>query len=195
MNDKEYFRENATAIILAGGKSRRMGRDKSLLLADNSPLIGKIVSQLKNHFQEIIISANDIEKYLFLNLPVIPDLEEGQGPLMGIYSALLHSKHEVNFVVACDIPYLKMDYVRELMQQAKYHEIVVPTWGDGRFEPLFAAYNKTILDKAKKLLDNGRRKINLLFDSANVRYLPMPDEGKWFMNLNTREDYNNYIKQ
>jgi len=194
--DKRWsVRENATAIILAGGQSSRMGEDKSLLVADNLPIIEKIVRQLIGHFRQIVIGANDIEKYRFLNLPVVPDLEKGKGPLMGIYSTLLQSKHEINFVVACDIPDLNMDYVQELMRQAKCHEIVMPTWGDGKFEPLFAVYNKSILAKVKKLLDNGQRKISLLFDSTDVKYLPMPDAGKWYKNLNTREDYKNYIKQ
>ena len=188
-------RENATAVVLAGGKSSRMGEDKSLLVVDNLPLIEKIVHQLTGHFQEIVIGANDLEKYRFLNLPVVPDLEKGKGPLMGIYSTLLQSKHDINFVMACDIPDLNMGYIKELMRQARCHEIVVPTWSDGKFEPLFAVYNKSILDKAKKLLDNGRRKINLLFDSADVKYLPMPDDIDWFRNLNTREDYKSYIKQ
>jgi molybdopterin-guanine dinucleotide biosynthesis protein A len=188
-------RENATAIVLAGGNSSRMGEDKSLLVADNFPLIEKIVHQLTGHFQEIIIGANDLEKYRFLNLPVVPDLEKGKGPLMGIYSTLLQSNHEINFVVACDIPDLNMDYVKQLLRQARCHEIVVPTWSDGKFEPLFAVYNKSILDKVKKLLESGQRKIGLLFESADVKYLPMPDEVKWFKNLNTREDYKNYIKQ
>ena len=188
-------RENATAVVLAGGNSSRMGEDKSLLVADNLPLIEKIVHQLTGHFQEIVIGANDLEKYRFLNLPVVPDLEKGKGPLMGIYSTLLQSKHDINFVMACDIPDLNMDYVKELLRQARCHEIVVPIWSDGKFEPLFAVYNKSILDKAKKLLDNGRRKINLLFESVDVKYLPMPDEIKWFKNLNTREDYKSYIKK
>jgi molybdopterin-guanine dinucleotide biosynthesis protein A len=194
-NNHWSIRENATAIVLAGGQSSRMGRDKSLLFADNLPMIEKIVRQLTGHFREIVIGANDIEKYRFLNLPVVPDLEKGKGPLMGIYSTLLQSKHEINFVVACDIPDLNMDYVKELIRQAKCHEIVMPTWGDGKFEPLFAVYNKSILDKVKRLLENGQRKISLLFDSTDVQYLPMPNAGKWFKNLNTLEDYKNYIKQ
>jgi molybdopterin-guanine dinucleotide biosynthesis protein A len=194
--DKRWsVRENATAIVLAGGQSSRMGEDKSLLFTDDLPLIEKIVRQLTGHFREIIISANDIEKYRFLNLPVVPDLEKGKGPLMGIYSTLLQSKHEINFVVACDIPDLNMDYVRELMRQAKCHEIVVPVWSDGKYESLFAVYNKSILDKIKKLLDNDQKKIGLLFESTDVKYFPLPDEVEWFKNLNTREDYKNYIKQ
>ena len=188
-------RENATAIVLAGGQSSRMGDDKSLLVADNLPMIEKIVHQLTGHFREIIISANDIEKFRFLNLRVVPDLEKGKGPLMGIYSTLLHSKHEINFVVACDIPDLNMDYVKELIRQAKCHEIVVPVWDDGKYESLFAVYNKSILDKVKKLLDSGMKKIGLLFESSDVKYLPLPEDVNWFKNLNTREDYKNYIKQ
>ncbi len=188
-------KENAAAIILAGGKSSRMGRDKSLLSANNLPLIGKIVSQLESVFPEIIIGANEPEKYRFLNLPVIPDLEEGKGPLMGIYSTLLSSNHEVNFVVACDIPDLDMKYVQELIRQAKNHQIVIPTWKDGKHEPLFAVYKKSILGDIKNLLDADQRKISLLFQSTDVKYLPLPDEMKWYRNLNTLEDYKQYIKQ
>lgn len=186
---------DATAIILAGGKSSRMGRDKSLLTADNIPLIKKIASQLDGYFKEIIIGANDIEKYRFLHLRVVPDLEEGKGPLMGIYSTLKSSKHEINFVVACDIPDLDMNYVIELIGQAKDHEIVIPIWSDGRFEPLFAVYKKSILGNIKKLLDADKRKIRLLFESVDVKYVPLPDEGKWYRNLNTMEEYQNYIQK
>ncbi len=195
-SDKRWsVRENATAVVLAGGQSSRMGEDKSLLVADNLPMIEKIIRQLKGHFREIIISANDIEKFRFLNLRVVPDLEKDNGPLMGIYSTLLQSAHEINFVVACDIPDLNMDYVKELMRQAKCHEIVVPVWSDGKFEPLFAVYNKSILDRVKNMLASGKRKINILFESADIKYLPMPDQLRWYKNLNTREDYQNYIKQ
>ena len=188
-------RENATAIILAGGKSSRMGRDKSLLFANNLPLIEKIVTQLKDHFPEIIIGSSDTEKYRFLNLPVIPDLEEGKGPLMGIYSTLLHSSHEINFVVACDIPDLDMKFIQEMLRQAQNHQIVIPTWNDGKYEPLFAVYKKSVLNHVKELLGTGKRKISLLFDLVDVKYLPLPDDVKWYKNLNTMEDYKKYIEQ
>jgi len=131
---------NATAIILAGGRSSRMGQDKSLLSTNDIPLIGKIASQLEGHFPEIIVSANDMEKYRVFASAGIPDLEAGKGPLMGIYSALLCSEHEINFVVACDIPELDMQYIQDLIKEAKDHQIVVPVWSDGRLEPLFAVY-------------------------------------------------------
>ena len=188
-------RENATAIILAGGKSSRMGRDKSLLFANSLPLIEKIVTQLKDHFPEIIIGSSDTEKYRFLNLPVIPDLEEGKGPLMGIYSTLLRSSHEINFVVACDIPDLDMKFIHEMLRQARNHQIVIPTWNDGKHEPLFAVYKKSVQNHVKELLGTGKRKISLLFDLVDVKYLPLPDDAKWYKNLNTMEDYKKYIEQ
>ncbi|MEN6620195.1 MAG: molybdenum cofactor guanylyltransferase [Smithella sp.] len=186
---------DATAIILAGGKSSRMGRDKSLLTTDNIPLIKKIASQLDGYFKEIIIGANDVEKYRFLQLPVVPDLVEGKGPLMGIYSTLLSSKHEINFVIACDIPDLDMNYITELIRQAKDYQVVIPAWSDGRLEPLFAVYKKSILSNIKELIDADQRKIRLLFESVDVKYMPLPDEAKWYRNLNTMEDYQNYIKK
>lgn len=190
------IREDATAIILAGGKSSRMGRDKSLLPAGNLSVIEKIAAQLAGSFREILLSAGDEEKYRFLNLPVVPDLEEGQGPLMGIYSALLYSRHEINFVVACDIPELNLEYVKEMLHRAKNYDVVVPRWPDGKLEPLFAVYKKSVLSDVKKLLDAGERKIRLLFTSlSNVHYLPLADEGEWYENLNTPEDYNNYLKK
>ncbi|MEQ8161375.1 MAG: hypothetical protein ABRQ33_09315, partial [Smithellaceae bacterium] len=69
-----------------------------------------------------------------------------------------------------------------------------PVWSDGRLEPLFAVYKKSVAGHIKELLDADRRKIRLLFDSADVKYVPLPDEGKWYRNLNTMEDYQNYIK-
>lgn len=186
---------DAAAIILAGGKSSRMGRDKSLLATDNIPLIEKIAFQLADHFPEIIIGANDWKKYKFLHLPVVPDLEEGKGPLMGIYSTLLKSKHEVNFVVACDIPDLEMNYIKELIQEAQDHQIVVPVGSDGKLEPLFAVYRKSILPEIKSLLDAGQRKVRLLFERTDAKYLPLPSAGNWYRNLNTMEDYQNYLQK
>ncbi len=104
-NGQWIIRERATAIILAGGKSSRMGgTDKSLLPVSGVPMIEYIAGQLEGHFDEILIGANDSEKYRFLNLPIVADFETGKGPLMGIYSCLAASASDINFVTACDIP-------------------------------------------------------------------------------------------
>jgi len=95
---------NATAIVMAGGESRRMGRDKSLLAVGGHPIIQSICEQLRGHFGEILISANEPEKLAFLGLNVVPDRIPGQGPLMGIACALEASRSNLNFVVAGDIP-------------------------------------------------------------------------------------------
>ena len=98
------LREDATAILMAGGCSRRMGTDKSMLPVAGRPMVEHICQQLRGTFAKVVISANDAEKLAFLNLDVVADRIPGQGPLMGIASALEVSDSELNLVVACDIP-------------------------------------------------------------------------------------------
>ncbi|NCU32376.1 MAG: molybdenum cofactor guanylyltransferase, partial [Candidatus Moranbacteria bacterium] len=115
-NNNWIVKEKATAIVLAGGKSSRMGEDKSLLPVNGRPLIAHIVDQLRDRFDEIIIGANDPEKYAFLNLPVVTDIEKDKGPLMGIYSCLNASTNDVNFVTACDIPVMNTKLISDMLQ-------------------------------------------------------------------------------
>ncbi len=95
---------DATAIIMAGGKSSRMGQDKSMLTVNGEPVIKHIFQQLQPHFSQVLVSSDDVSKYSFLGVQVVPDEDTGKGPLMGIASALRVSAREVNFVIACDIP-------------------------------------------------------------------------------------------
>ena len=94
---------NITAIVLAGGKSTRLeGVDKSMLPLNGEPMIQHIVTQLENHFKEIIIGGE--KKYSFLGHKVVPDEVTGSGPLMGVYSCLARLVTELNFITVCDIP-------------------------------------------------------------------------------------------
>ena len=109
----------ATAIIMAGGDSRRMGIDKCMLPiktaqnAESRPIVEVICEQLRGCFDQILISANEVEKLSFLGFEIVPDKTSGQGPLMGIASALEASANELNFVVACDIqPQAKINMSR-----------------------------------------------------------------------------------
>jgi molybdopterin-guanine dinucleotide biosynthesis protein A len=194
VNGKWKMPVNATAIILAGGDSRRMGIDKSMLPIKNKTMIEHICAQLRRFFTEIIISAGDADKYKFLSLKVVPDKLPQQGPLMGIASALKASGHELNFVVACDIPHIAMALVRRMLAEADGVDIVVPTTGDENYEPLFAVYRKSALDAIEKVLSGGRRKITDVFGLCKVRYIqvPLPE---WFANLNTMAEYEAFRKR
>jgi molybdopterin-guanine dinucleotide biosynthesis protein A len=185
------LRMDATAIVLAGGMSRRMKTDKSMLPIEGIPMIEHIHGQLKSHFKQTLVSANDIDKYAFLGTEVVPDSTTGQGPLMGIASVLAASEHDLNFVTACDMPEVNMGLVRRMLREADGFDAVVPT-ANGRMEPLFAIYRKSLRDVFQDTLAQGKRKIRDAFDECSVKYLDITEAGP-LMNLNTREDYAGFI--
>ncbi|MHC4158028.1 MAG: molybdenum cofactor guanylyltransferase [Planctomycetota bacterium] len=185
---------DATAIIMVGGQSRRMGVDKSLLTLNNKPMVEAIYEQLHGSFSQILISSNEKEKLAFLGLKVVPDKQIGQGPLMGIASALEASANELNFVIACDIPYVDLRCVREMLKEAGGVDIVVPTLGQGRYEPLFAVYRKSSLKAINEVLSVGQRKISDIFQHCKVKYIDL-DLPQNFVNINTMAEYHEYRKR
>lgn len=194
MAEPHSMRHEATAVILAGGMSERMGRDKSMLLVDGRPMIEHICAQLKPHFEQTLISANEREKYAFLGVEVVLDKEPGQGPLMGIVSALEASRHDLNFVVACDVPRIDLDVVSEMLREARGHDAVVLAVEGMYLEPLFAVYRKTLLAAARDGLAAGRRKIWDVLVHRDVKILRLADL-EWLVNLNTRADYETYLRR
>ncbi|MBN2213316.1 MAG: molybdenum cofactor guanylyltransferase, partial [Bacteroidales bacterium] len=184
--------ENVTAIVLAGGISNRMGGlDKSMLPVRSVPLIQHIVSQLEPHFSEIIIGARDGNKYSFLGHRVITDAIKDLGPLMGIYSCLISSGNDLNFITACDIPDIRIDFIRNMLRFSSEADIIVPVKGIDDYEPLHAIYRKSIVPVAGKLLKERRLKISDLFGMVKTKFIPFDGRG-WYYNLNNRDDYYNY---
>ena len=183
--------EKATAIILAGGDSRRMGADKSLMLVNGRPVIEKTCRQLADCFEQVIISSNEPDKFEFLGFEVIPDNIPKQGPLMGIASALEASSNEINFVVACDIPHFKTADVRRILYKAACSDadVIVPINCDGKYEPLFAVYRKSALEVIKKVLSSGGRKVSDVFDLCKVKSVEL---GASLVNLNTPAEYEEF---
>ncbi|MHC4642567.1 MAG: molybdenum cofactor guanylyltransferase [Planctomycetota bacterium] len=163
VSGKWTLQEQATAIIMAGGGSRRMGIDKSMLLIKDRPIIKHICDQLRGTFSQILISADEVEKYAFLGFDCIPDKMPGQGPLMGIVSALGASDNELNFIVACDIPHIDIRFVRKMLAEAQAVDMVIPANGNGKYEPLFAIYNKSALKAMNQVLSSGQPKISDTF--------------------------------
>jgi len=185
---------SATAIILAGGKSSRMGTDKGMLSINGRTMLEHICKQLRGTFGQILISAGDAEKYGFAGFEVVRDKIPGQGPLMGIASALEASANEINFVAACDIPYIEMGCVGKMLTEAKGADIVVPTTGDKKYEPLFAVYRKSALDAIKRRLRKGGRKISEVFDKCEVKYIDLR-KADWLININTLAEYEEFQKR
>ena len=194
IDGKWRLMSDATAIIMAGGQSSRMGVDKSLLPLNDKPMVQAIYEQLQGSFSQILISSNEKKKLTFLGLKVVPDKQTGQGPLMGIASALEASANELNFVIACDIPYIDLKVVRNMLKEADGVDIVVPTLGEGQYEPLFAIYRKSSLKAINKVLSTGQRKISDVFQHCKVKYINL-DLPRNFANINTMAEYNEYRKR
>ncbi len=178
---------------MAGGRSSRMGFDKSMLQIKDRPLIKHIYDQLRGTFEKILISTNDVKKYAFLGCDCVPDRIPGRGPLMGIACALEASDNELNFVVACDIPHIDIRFVRKMLAEAKTADMVVPMRENGRHEPLFGIYNKSALKGINQALSSGKCKISDAFAHCNVRYI---NPGAiQLTNLNTSQEYEEFRKQ
>ena len=185
--------EKATAIIMAGGGSRRIGTDKSMLSIEGRPIIERTCERLGPCFEQILISANEADKFAFLGFEVVPDKVPEQGPLMGIASALEASANEINFVVACDIPDIKLRHVRRILSEAagSNADIIVPITSNGKYEPLFAVYRKSTLEAINNVLSSGGRKISDVFALCKVKNVEL---GASMVNLNTMDEYEEFRK-
>ncbi|WMM25014.1 molybdenum cofactor guanylyltransferase [Tissierella sp. MB52-C2] len=189
-----------TAIILAGGKSSRMGFDKQFLKIDERRLMESLVHKLNREFEEIIIVTNKPEYYIGFSNRITKDIIESEGPLSGIHAGLNFSSSEYAYVVACDMPNINMDYVRFMKTSIETKNIdgCVTRFGNW-IEPFSSFYSRDIIKDIEEHLLSNRRSINSLLDKLNILYI---EESKarefspnWdmFINLNTKEDLNSYL--
>ena len=183
-----------TSVVLAGGKSRRMGKDKALLPIDGRPMIRSLVQSLIPLSKDVIVSVSDGERHEELKqaLPagvrVVYDERPGQGPLMGIYAGLKASETDVNLVVACDIPEIDPGFITEMRSYAGDHDVVAAVDNEGRPNALLALYRRSVIPLVEKQLDEGQRKIVLFYPQCRVKYVPLR-EGAWYRNINRMDDY------
>jgi len=194
IDGKWVMKMNATAIIMAGGKSRRMGRDKSMLVVNGEPVIKHIFKQLHPHFSQILVSSDDVSRYSFLDVQVVPDQDTGKGPLMGIASALRVSANKINFVIACDIPQVDIRLVRQIVRESKDFDAVVPQTGSSQYEPLFAVYKKNTLAAIGKAIASENYRIIEPLKYCKVNYINLV-HGQSLKNLNTMKDYQEFVME
>ncbi len=193
--DGRWFpRWQASAVVLAGGESSRMGRDKSLLPVNGRPLIQHIVEQLRPLFSELRVSTNNPDTYGFLEVDTVTDEEPGQGPLMGILSSLEASRRDLLLVTACDIPEVNVGVVRTMLRMAEGQDAVVPRSRNGQPEPLFALYRKSLIPLIRTLMKQGDRRISHVFDFCRVRFLDL-GEDTWLLNLNHPDEYAVFVSR
>ncbi|MFQ6019353.1 MAG: molybdenum cofactor guanylyltransferase [Dehalococcoidia bacterium] len=188
--------EPAAGIVLAGGRSQRMGRDKArLALPDGRPLILSVVELLKDVCDEVVVVTDVPGRYADLDLPVrqVTDVVPGQGPLGGLQAGLQAVEAPFALTVACDMPFLNPSLLRYMVGLSRDYEALVPMV-EGRWQPLHAIYANACLPAVDDLLDQGVLALTDLLSRVQVRALPFAavrrfdPQGLSFRNLNEPED-------
>ena len=193
MNDLRTIAD-ATAVILTGGKSSRMGRPKALLPFDGEPLIVHVVRNLKNIFAEAIVVAAPEQELPILPALLVRDEVAYQGPVSGIYHGLKASTKNVCFVTSCDAPFLNLQLIAHLLAQIPDYDVVVPYWQE-RFQPLHAAYRRSVAPLLREQLERGELRPISLYPMVRTREIHedeirrLDPEGLSFLNMNSPEDY------
>lgn len=183
----------ATGVILAGGKSRRMGADKAFLEVGREAMIQRVAAELGQIFAEVLIAGGSGEAGRRLGLRVIPDLVEGGGPLGGIYAALSGAAHEKCLVAACDMPFVTGGLAQFMVRRAEGWDVAVPRHGI-HLQPLFAVYSKGCLGAIGQTLRAGRYKVIDFYPLVRVNYVneedlrTLADIDVAFFNVNTPRD-------
>lgn len=186
-------REDVCAVVLAGGRSSRMGFNKALLEIEGSPLIRILIDRILPITNHILISSKDAADYQFLNFPVIPDRYQEHGPLAGVHAAMLEHVAPLYLVLACDLPNLQTQLLHNLLAFAEGFDAAIPHSRDGMAHPLCAAYRRTCLLPIEDALQRGAKKVITTFleSSLRIRWIS-PNEGQFedadLANINSPED-------
>lgn len=185
---------DATAIVLTGGKSSRMGRPKALLPFNGEPLIVHIVRALQNLFPDIVVVAAPDQELPRLPATLVRDEVPFQGPVGGIYYGLKAAAGKFCFVTSCDVAFLNFSLIAHLLSKISHHDVVVPFW-ENRFQPLHAVYRRSVLPLLKEQLRRGELRPIFLYDKVRTRKIGAAEirrfdpEGLSFLNMNTPADY------
>lgn len=159
-----------TAIVLAGGKSSRLGRDKALEKIGGRYLIERVIDSLSQLGDDIIVVTAAPNQLSELHVEKVLDTYPRTGAKVGLCTGLNASLSFYSLAVACDMPFLNIDLLRHLIDSASGFDAVIPRIGDN-IEPLHAVYSKNCIPVLEEHIRKGRMKISDLFDEINVRYV------------------------
>lgn len=185
-----------TSIILAGGKSSRLGRSKALQAIGGKSLIQWVVDHLAILSTEIIIATahgETIPCFSAVKIKTVADIYPGKGPLVGIYSGLIVSSSSWAIVVGCDTPFLSDDLLEYMTQICSTFDVVVPRIKN-KLEPLCAVYSKNCSGPIQGLLEQNELRIDKLFSMVKVKYVEEDEINRFdpehlsFFNINNQDD-------
>jgi molybdenum cofactor guanylyltransferase len=182
-----------TTVIMAGGKSSRMGTDKSFVPLLGKPMIEHVLERVAGLADRTLLVTNRPEEYAYLALPMASDIYQDCGPLGGLQTALYHAQSSHILVVACDMPWLNRDLLAFMIDQRRLADITIPRW-DKHPEPLHAVYSQACLAPIEANLQASRLQLIAFFDEVSVNYLDratiarFDPAGRSFANVNTPDD-------
>lgn len=186
--------------ILAGGENRRIPYIKGLLKVNGLTIIERNINILKEIFHRVVISTNSPELYFPFGVPLIGDIIKERGPMAGIFSLLVLARVDPVFVIACDMPFVKMDLI--VYMKDRFEELsacndidaMAPRF-NGKVEPLFGIYNPSIKDRVEESLRAGQKGLYVFLQNINTVYIEEQEirdidpDGLSFVNINTLDDY------
>ena len=183
MNNK-----NIEIIILAGGKSKRMGEDKSLMKLNGKSFLQHIIEACEHISKSIAIvgKKNVHQKYGY---PVYEDIYQNLGPLGGLYTGLMKSDYDVNLVLSCDVPLIKTDLLLKLLDAWEDEFDQIQFSANGKKMPLLALYKKECLVLCLEQIEKGDLKMMHFVERLKHKTIPIDgDETLLISNINTREE-------
>lgn len=190
-----------SVAILAGGQSRRMGRDKAFLDWKGRPLIADLVERFRAISDDVVLIAPNLKPFQALQVRLVSDPSPPVGPLGGLWAALLSARHEWVFTAACDMPLVDPRMVEWMFEQRAEVDAVVLVDEHGRPEPLHAMYRVSCLNAIASALAGGQRAMTAFYSAVRVRYLPpsiwrsVDPEGRSWRNINTPQDWAQLLRE
>ena len=186
-----------SSIILAGGKSLRLGYDKVLERVGKTSLLEQVISRIDSFSKNIIVVTAKERTFASLanhpKVKVVSDIYPGQGSLGGIYTGLKKSGSFYNLVVAADMPFLNESLLRYIIEVSDGYDFVLPKVDD-LYEPLHAVYSRNCITPIENILQQGKKVIIELFNYVKVRYIGAEEIDRFdpqhlsYFNINTKED-------
>lgn len=189
----ENREQDITGVILVGGQSSRMGRDKAFLELDGTTIFERIHAVFRDCFDQVSLVGNRGERFAHLGLQVLPDIYPGSA-LGGIYTGLVHACTPYVFVSSCDIAFPDPAIIRSICSRRQGADVVVVRKPEG-YEPLIALYAKTCLGPMREQLDRGDCCAYGYYPQVRTNYVPYEEmsrldpDGRAFLNINTPEEF------
>ncbi len=179
----------ASGVILAGGRSTRMKFNKAFARIEGRPVINIIIDKFSQVFDETIIISNEPQLYESFGLKVYTDVYPGLGPISGIHAGLYWARYDKAFVSGCDMPFMNMDLVKDMISKLDNYDSVVPQI-DSHLQPLSAVYSRKCMPVLTDCLENNKLKLVRIFEEFDALVLPRSELEKYgiveeiFLNVN-----------